>query len=331
MSPSRREFLYPLGALPLSLLVGCALSRHKNAELIKGLPNVKNFNDRGQYLITEGKTLLINLSFPDAVDQLNGEFPVQIQPESSNGVPLTEAQPLYFYSVGNNQIYRSILSVPLDVIQGKYKAHLKGQEGSGPARWAVNYTVMYGRYKETPITVDKDFSEPSQEIVRRERQDFDTMFKIVRGRTPRRWHEPFVQPVPGPDLDNYGDKRTYNETKRSRHAGLDYRAPMGTPVLAINSGTVVLSGEQWVPGQTICLDHGGGVFSKYLHLSARHVSEGDKVTRGQVIAHSGNSGGQKPPPHLHLDLIVNNVRVDPKDFMWTASLMLQLEAQERTG
>lgn len=331
MSPSRREFLYPLLGLPLSVLIGCKLSRRKQTQLIKGLPSVKNYNGNGQYLISEGKTLLINLSFPEAVEQLNGNFPVQIQPESIGDKQLTEAQPLFFYSVENNLTYRAILSAPLDVLEGKYKAHLTGHEEAGQAQWVINYTVMRGAYKQAALTVDKDFSEPSQEITRRMRQDFETMVKIFKGRTPRSWHEPFIHPVPGPDLDNYGDKRTYNETKHSRHAGLDYRAPLGTSVRAMNDGTVVLSGEQWAPGQTICLDHGGSVFSKYLHLSERRVREGDKVTRGQEIALSGNSGGQKPPAHLHLDLIVNSVRVDPKDFMRTASSLLQLEAQERTG
>jgi murein DD-endopeptidase MepM/ murein hydrolase activator NlpD len=209
-----------------------------------------------------------------------------------------------------------------------YKAHLTGQQEGNEARWAINYSVRRGNYHETSLTVDKNFTEPSKEIAARMRHDFETMLEIYQRHTPRRWSEPFVQPVPGPDKDNFGDKRTYNRTKHSRHSGLDYSAKTGTPVRAINDGIVALSGEQWVPGQTICIDHGGGVFSKYLHLSERRVRENEPVKRGDVIALSGHSGGQKPPPHLHLDLVVNGVRVDPKDFMRTASQLLRLEAQD---
>jgi murein DD-endopeptidase MepM/ murein hydrolase activator NlpD len=99
-------------------------------------------------------------------------------------------------------------------------------------------------------------------------------------------------------------------------------------VRAINDAIVALSEEQWTPGQVICLDHGGGIFSRYIHLSERRVRAGDIVTRGQIIALSGNTGGQKPPPHLHMDMVVNGTHVDPKDFINTAA---QLEKAEAGG
>jgi murein DD-endopeptidase MepM/ murein hydrolase activator NlpD len=181
-------------------------------------------------------------------------------------------------------------------------------------------------YHETSFNLSKDFSEPSPEIAARTRHDFEVMLEIYKRRTPQSWHEPFVQPAPNGDKDNFGDRRTVNGTKRYRHAGLDYHAPLGTPIQAINDGTVALSGEQWVPGQTICLDHGGGVFSRYMHLSQRLAGEGQTVRRGDVIGLSGNTGGQKPAPHLHLDVVVNGTRVDPKRFMDTAAQLLSVQA-----
>jgi murein DD-endopeptidase MepM/ murein hydrolase activator NlpD len=94
----------------------------------------------------------------------------------------------------------------------------------------------------------------------------------------------------------------------------------------MNDGRVVLSTEQWVPGQTVCIDHGGGVFTRYLHLAERHVSEGDEVRRGEVIGLSGHSGGQRPGPHLHLDVVVNGSHVDPLAFVQTAAQLCSLEA-----
>jgi murein DD-endopeptidase MepM/ murein hydrolase activator NlpD len=162
------------------------------------------------------------------------------------------------------------------------------------------------------------------------RRDFETMVAIYRRRTPRRWRDPFIHPVACAHRNNFGDRRVVNGTKCYRHAGLDYNAPLGTSVRAMNDGRVVLSTEQWVPGQTVCLDHGGGVFTKYLHLSKRQVSEGDEVRRGEVIGLSGRSGGQRPGPHLHLDVVVNGSHVDPLAFVQTAAQLCTLESGSRS-
>lgn len=329
MTTSRRAFLDLLVGAPLALAGGCAMIREARSLTPMSTPRVTNYNEGGSYQIIEGKTLLVGITFPSPVENLSGSLPAQIEPESAGGEQLTEPQPLFFYPAADKRTFRTILCAPLDVVEGIYKAHLTGQQEGGEARWAINYSIRHGIYRETSLTVDKNFTQPSPEIVARERQDFATMLEIYKRQSPRRWSEPFVHPVPGPDKDNFGDKRTYNRTKHSRHSGLDYSAVMGTPVHAMNDGVVALSGEQWVPGQTICIDHGGGIFSKYLHLSQRRVQENDAVKRGDVIGLSGHSGGQKPPPHLHLDLVLNGVRVDPKDFMRTTAQLIKLEAQDR--
>jgi murein DD-endopeptidase MepM/ murein hydrolase activator NlpD len=139
------------------------------------------------------------------------------------------------------------------------------------------------------------------------------------------WSQEFAPAVPFASKNNFGLRRTVNGTLHYRHAGLDYPAPVGTPVRAINAGTVAFSGEQWTPGRTVILDHGGGLFSRYLHLSERHVVEGDRVDRGEVIGLSGRSGGQRPPPHLHLETLVNGTPVNPHSIAQTAARIVALE------
>lgn len=338
MTTSRREFLDILVGAPLALAGGCAVTRRAQTLAVPSqtsskasgtTPGITNYNEGGNYLITEGKTLLVAITFPTPVENLNGSLPTRIEPESTGGEQLTEPQSLSFYPAADGRTFRTILCAPLDVVEGVYKVHLAGQQDGSEARWAINYSIRRGIYHETALRVDKNFTEPTPAIAARMRLDFETMLEIYKRRTPRLWSEPFIHPVPGPDKENFGDKRTYNRIKHARHSGLDYTAAMRTPVRAMNDGLVALSGEQWVPGQTICIDHGGGIFSKYLHLSERRVRENQTVKRGDVIALSGHSGGQKPPPHLHLDLTINGVRVDPKDFMRTASQLIRLEAQER--
>ena len=282
-----------------------------------------NYNETGRALLVEGKTLLVGLAFPAEVESLSGSLPVQIQPVSVGGQTLTEPQELYFYPVGGRKVYRTILSAPLDTVAGTYNFHIAARTMRGRIeRWSLPYFIERGAYRSTSLVLDENFSSPPPEIAARMRRDFETDVEIFKRRTPRKWNGPFVRPVPGRDNNNFGVRRTVNQTKRYRHIGLDFSAATGTPVQAMNDGTVVLSTEQWTPGQTVIIDHGGGIFSKYNHLSARRVREGDAVTRGQVIALSGRSGGQRTAPHLHLDIIVNRTAVDPEDFIRTAAQLI---------
>lgn len=277
-------------------------------------------------MIVEGKTLVVTLTLALKADELRGDLPVEITPESAGGARLTEPQPLFFYPASDGLTYRTILSAPLDAIEDRpANLQLAVAMGEVTKYWFVPYTIQRGAYRSSAFSLSKSFSEPSREIVARMRHDFETMVEIYQRRTPRQWRTAFALPVTSATRSNFGDKRVVNGTKRYRHAGLDFLSPVGTPVHAINDGTVALSDEQWTPGQTICIDHGGGIFSKYMHLSARRVRTGEAVTRGQLIGLSGQTGGQKPGPHLHLDLVINGTHVDPIDFMRTAERLRALE------
>ena len=333
MPESRRHFLKAtLGCAPALLLGASRLARSQSptqqgsAAAADVSPVVTNHNASGRAVIVEGKTLVVSLTLALKADSLGGSLPIEITPESAGGERLTEPQPLFFYPAGDGLTYRTILSAPLDAVEDRpANLLLNVAMGETAKQWFVPYTIQRGAYHSSAFSLSKSFSEPSREIVARMRQDFETMVEIYQRRTPRQWRTAFALPVTSATRSNYGDKRVVNGTKRYRHAGLDFLSPLGTPVKAINSGTVALSDEQWTPGQTICIDHGGGVFSKYMHLSARRVRTGEAITRGQLIGLSGQTGGQKPGPHLHLDLVVNGTHVDPIDFMRTAERLIALE------
>jgi murein DD-endopeptidase MepM/ murein hydrolase activator NlpD len=96
------------------------------------------------------------------------------------------------------------------------------------------------------------------------------------------------------------------------HFGIDFDAPIGTPVKAAQDGRVVEVTGGWAGGfgNSILVDHGGGVTTRYAHLSQVNVSVGDTVSQGQVIGHSGNTGFSTGP-HLHFETRVNGRAVDP--------------------
>jgi len=121
----------------------------------------------------------------------------------------------------------------------------------------------------------------------------------------------FLSPLPDYEpYPNFGQRRVYNKTTTSTHAGVDIAAPLGTPVKAANGGRVVLAGRLYLSGNTVIIDHGLGVFTYYCHFSKLLVKRGDIVKKGDLIAKVGNTG-RSTGPHLHWSLRILNSRVDP--------------------
>jgi len=94
------------------------------------------------------------------------------------------------------------------------------------------------------------------------------------------------------------------------HTGVDLGAPWDANILAVNDGTVIKSGWSRGYGNRIVIDHGGGIATLYAHANTLLVREGEKVTRGQVIALVGSTG-YSTGPHLHFEVFANGKRVDP--------------------
>ena len=98
------------------------------------------------------------------------------------------------------------------------------------------------------------------------------------------------------------------------HSGLDIAVPLGTSVLAANSGTVIKTAYSSSYGNMVMIDHGGGIVTAYAHLSEFVANVGDEVEKGTVIAKSGSTGWSTGP-HLHFEVRVNGEYVDPTDYL----------------
>ncbi|HEU0081182.1 MAG TPA: M23 family metallopeptidase [Candidatus Paceibacterota bacterium] len=128
------------------------------------------------------------------------------------------------------------------------------------------------------------------------------------------WSSAFIYPTARPYVtDAYGYSRATGATTVT-HKGADLRAPLGTPVMAINRGVVRLVRETRNYGKTVVVDHGLGLMSFYMHLSKISVNEGELVQKGQAIALSGQTGYAEQP-HLHLTVRLNDVSIDPVVFL----------------
>ncbi|MCX9561881.1 peptidoglycan DD-metalloendopeptidase family protein, partial [Vibrio cholerae] len=103
---------------------------------------------------------------------------------------------------------------------------------------------------------------------------------------------------------NFNPRRLHPVTKRvAPHNGTDFAMPIGTPVYTSGDGVVVMTRNHPYAGNYVVIQHGNTYMTRYLHLSKILVKKGQKVSRGQRIGLSGNTG-RVTAPHLHYELIV---------------------------
>lgn len=120
----------------------------------------------------------------------------------------------------------------------------------------------------------------------------------------------FILPHQGSLTAFFGDSRVYNNKVRSFHNGVDIKANQGDPVMAANSGMVVVAGSFYFAGNMVVIDHGFGLFTAYNHLSRILVKRGQMVKKGDVIGLAGSSG-LSTGAHLHWSARLNEDRIDP--------------------
>lgn len=148
------------------------------------------------------------------------------------------------------------------------------------------------------------------------REDREARTPVMQGVTPERhWSGIFEPPAAGVITSGYGLLRSYNYAAPSEyHTGLDFAGESGAPVLAPNAGVVVWVGQTRRRGNVIILDHGGGVYTGYYHLSEVLVKVGDVVSTGDALGRMGSTG-LSTGPHLHWDVVVYGVTVDPVQWL----------------
>lgn len=126
----------------------------------------------------------------------------------------------------------------------------------------------------------------------------------------------YIKPIAGGRLTSSFGRRTAPTTGASTyHRGVDWATPVGTAVCASSGGTVVKAGWASGYGYVVYINHPDGRQTRYGHLSRVNVSVGQSVRQGQVIAASGNTG-RSTGPHLHFEILVNGVQVNPFDCMY---------------
>jgi murein DD-endopeptidase MepM/ murein hydrolase activator NlpD len=125
---------------------------------------------------------------------------------------------------------------------------------------------------------------------------------------------PTILPADGWITSYFGQRMSPWAGRLKMHEGLDVGAPYGTPVHAPADGIITYSGEKAGFGKFVQIDHGYGIETIYAHNQSLHVRSGQKIKRGSLLAAVGNTG-HSTGPHLHYEVRVNGIAVDPLYFI----------------
>ncbi len=238
--------------------------------------------------IHQGEVVFLTIPVDRSEDYLFGKFKDQTIP---------------FYQSAPGQ-YAALMGADLALAPGKYDLTLDQK--------VYVVEVLATPFGVETFTVPKDKVDLSTKTLARVEKEA-SLFKGVfakKNSDTRYWNDLFLVPTEGERAGTFGQKRVINGQDKNPHTGEDIRAPLGRIVSASNSGKIVLTGDFFFNGQSVVIDHGGGLFTMYFHLSEIKVKRGDLVSQGQVIGLVGQSG-RATGPHLHWGARLNDARVDP--------------------
>ena len=154
--------------------------------------------------------------------------------------------------------------------------------------------------------------EVSREILKEE-VDFEAVPKIVERGT--KIPPTYIKPLSGGRLSSgFGGRSRPTRGASTYHKGIDWATPVGTAVMASSAGTVAKAGWGSGYGYVVYINHGDGRQTRYGHLSKVLVSAGQKVSQGQKIALSGNTGISSGP-HVHFEILINGSQVNPLKYL----------------
>ena len=217
--------------------------------------------------------------------------------------------------LGNALQWMALVGIPLAATPGR--ASISVQTPNGDLR-QVGYTITAKRYPEQRLAVAPgtvDLSPENQVRYERERVHLSTVMATFTEPLPETPPALRMQvPVQGRRSSSFGLRRVFNGKARNPHSGMDIAAATGTPVSAPLPGSVIDTGDYFFNGNTVWLDHGGGLISMMCHLSAIGVKPGDLLKTGDRLGAAGATG-RVTGPHLHWGVMLNRTMVDPALFL----------------
>lgn len=223
-----------------------------------------------------------------------------------------QGRSVFFNFDRRDRTWYGFAGVGVDAVAGRSQLRLSATTESG-GRFSYVHPVDIERvdYPTVALSVPGQYTEPDPETLAQIEEEKELKKEIfARVTSSRMWSGNFEAPVYNWTTSEFGIHRMFNGKVQSIHQGLDFRAGIGTPVGAMNSGVVILAREMFYEGGFVVIDHGQGLATLYMHLSEIMVNEGDVVAKLQTIGLSGGTG-RVTAPHLHIGVRWQGVYIDP--------------------
>jgi murein DD-endopeptidase MepM/ murein hydrolase activator NlpD len=247
-------------------------------------------------VVEAGSPELIRVAAPDAAS-VNGDW---------------QGQKLAFFRGRDGREWFALAGVDVESAVGPSTLRISVQESGGAVR-ELNQAVEIheAHYRTGTLSVQPKFVEPAPEAMKEIEAEVALKHTVFgESASAPLWSGDFRAPVMAAATDSFGTRRTFNGKLASVHKGMDFRAPIGTPVRAGNSGVVVLARPLYFEGNCVAIDHGMGLYTISMHLSRIDVHEGEHVTKGQRVGLSGATG-RVTGPHLHWAVRWEGAYLDP--------------------
>jgi murein DD-endopeptidase MepM/ murein hydrolase activator NlpD len=247
--------------------------------------------------IYPGRLVVIDMSTPYSIEKIHGDV---------------DGHSIFLNKNENKNAYQALWPIDLQDHLGRrtVKIVLTLKDGR-TLHFAADFDVVSKEYGRRDLAFQKDYDQKTLDRINAEKESVTKVLEKVS--KEKLWNTSFSKPVEGPMSGEFGRRTFVQGEERNPHAGIDFAAPVGTTIKAVNDGTVLLINEDmFFEGKIILIDHGQGLLSMYVHLSKILVKKDQTVKRGDIIGEVGQTG-RATGPHLHFGVKLFNKRIDPAD------------------
>lgn len=209
----------------------------------------------------------------------------------------------------DDNIYRAIFNadpIPSDIRKAGYGG--------------VNRYKNLENYRNSEIMTEsaKKLDEISKTLIIQSKS-YEELMDLAKSTSEKMASLPAISPINSKNLSKgisgFGSRLHPIYKIKKSHMGIDFASPTGTPIYATGDGLISDAGSERGYGNLVKIDHGYGFETLYGHMSKITVKKGQKVKRGEIIGHVGNTG-VSTGPHLHYEVIKNKKPVNPIDFFF---------------
>ena len=289
--------------------------------------------------VTIPKSVGLGDAFSISVPDGPGARRMSVVLASRDGKIVARAHAFPVHVAGTEQAWVALIGVPTTIPAGLYRVRTTVSTTTGTIRKNSTISVLPRMFPRETIKLDHGLSVLQAEDTPLKKEQAKRLWHILTSFRSRAVYQTraFTLPVANYAVTSpFGERRRFifadGDSHASIHQGIDLAVPAGTAVRAAGAGRVVFAGSWLMTGGTVVIEHLPGVYSLYFHMERTLVKTGQMVRQAEAIGLVGATG-LATGPHLHWQIEINGVAVDPlslvKTRLFTPPAILAAAPQRR--